>query len=181
MSRAEKDRRYGYEIKTLDNMIGRKVMSISIKNGMDQLTVMHGWIIGYLYKNQDQDIYQKDLEAKFCITRSTVTNILKLMEKKGYIQRVAVAKDARLKKIVLTEKALNIQQKNYMDMHEMMENELVAGIEDKDLVTFLEVIRKMKQNLGEIELDRYCDVGPFHRGIPPERKSEPVSRNSRQN
>ena len=68
------------------------------ERGVDELTAMHGWILGYLCRNEHKDIFQKDIEAEFKICRSTVTNILKLMEKKGYIKRESVPYDARLKK-----------------------------------------------------------------------------------
>lgn len=57
---------------------------------MDKLTLMHGWIIAYLYDHRDEDVYQKDIENAFSIARSTVTSILKLMEKKNYITRRAL-------------------------------------------------------------------------------------------
>ena len=50
---------------------------------IDEVTVMHGWILAYLEDNREREIYQKDIEGKFGINRSTVTNIVKLMEKKG--------------------------------------------------------------------------------------------------
>ena len=145
----EECRHVGYEIKTLDKMIGRAVMNISLKNGMDQVTVMHGWIIGYLYKNQDRDVYQKDLETEFQITRSTVTSILKLMEKKGYIERVSVEKDARLKKLVLTEKAKKIQRQNFIDMHNTLEKQITRDISPEEMVVFRKVLHKMKRNLKD--------------------------------
>ncbi len=122
---------------------------------MDQVTVMHGWIIGYLYDHPNQDIYQKDIEAAFRITRSTVANIVKLMEKKGYIQRVSVEKDARLKKLVLTEKAKQFQRQNYIDMHNIVETQLTTNISAEDLETFLRILRTMRTNLengGEMTL-----------------------------
>lgn len=143
----ENTRKVSYEIKTLDHMIVRKIMNISLKNGMDRVTVMHGWIIGYLYDHQDADVYQKDLEAQFCISRSTVTNILKLMEKKGYIERVSVEKDARLKKIILTERARKIQRQNYIDMHNIVEKQLGKDIPEEDMEKFIQIIWKMKENL----------------------------------
>ena len=139
----------GYEIKTLDHIIERNIINISLKNGMDRVTVMHGWIIGYLYANEHRDIYQKDLESEFCISRSTVTNILKLMEKKGYIERISVKKDARLKKIILTDKARKIQRQNYIDMHNMVETQLKKGISEEDMEKFIQIIRKMKENLTD--------------------------------
>lgn len=73
----------GFAIRSLDNLITRKMIAYAAQNGVDELTIMHGWIIGYLYDNMEKEIFQKDIEAKFSIGRSTVTGILKLMEKKG--------------------------------------------------------------------------------------------------
>ncbi|MCD8025604.1 MAG: MarR family transcriptional regulator [Clostridiales bacterium] len=86
------------EIKALDNILNRKLIAIATKAGVEQVTVMHGWIIKYLYINRENDIFQKDIEAEFAIARSTVTSILKLMEKKNYIRRISIESDARLKK-----------------------------------------------------------------------------------
>lgn len=148
--------RIGYEIKTLDKMIGRAVMNISMKNGMDQVTVMHGWIIAYLYENQHREIYQKDLETEFRITRSTVTNILQLMEKKGYIERVSVERDARLKKLILTEKAKQIQRRNFIDMHNKLDKQITKDIPEEDIKVFLKAVAKMKQNLEDERGETSC-------------------------
>ena len=84
-----KKRKIGHELRTLDNMMSRNLMAAARERGVDELTAMHGWILGYLCRNEDKDIFQKDIEAEFKICRSTVTNILKLMEKKGYIRRAS--------------------------------------------------------------------------------------------
>ena len=60
---------------------------------------MHGRILGYLYWSRPKDVYQKDIEEHFNITRSSVAGIVKLMEQKGYILRQSVQGDARLKKL----------------------------------------------------------------------------------
>ena len=143
------ERSIGYEVKTLNNLIFRDLLSVSSRKGLDELTMMHGWIIGYLYKNQDRDVYQKDLETEFQITRSTVTSILKLMEKKGYIERVSVEKDARLKKLVLTEKAKKIQRQNFIDMHNTLEKQITRDISPEEMVVFRKVLHKMKRNLED--------------------------------
>ena len=57
----------------------------------------------HLYRHREEQVFQRDIEREFSITRSTVTNILQLMERKGYIERRSVPQDARLKKLVLTE------------------------------------------------------------------------------
>ena len=52
------------------------------------------------------DVYQKDVEQEFRIRRSTATVMLQSLEQKGYLVRVASTEDARLKRILLTEKAI---------------------------------------------------------------------------
>ena len=81
----------GFNIRSIDNMLMRKAMAMSDeeseKNGM--MPVMQGWIMGYLYDHKEEEIFQRDIEAQFYIARSTVTCLVKQMEQKGYIARVA--------------------------------------------------------------------------------------------
>ena len=94
MERSEE--RIGFEIRRLDHMLARNLQAHVKTAGIDEVTVMHGWIIRYLYANRDKDVFQRDIEKYFSIGRSTVTNIIQLMEKKGFIVRESVEYDARL-------------------------------------------------------------------------------------
>ena len=67
----------------------------------------------------DTEIYQKDIEQEFKVSRATASNMLQLMERKGLIVRESVSRDARLKKISLTEKAKNMVAKSDADIREM--------------------------------------------------------------
>ena len=117
---------------------------------------MHGWIMGYLYHNKDKEIYQKTIESKFSIQRSTVTSILQLMEKKGYIRREAVEGDARLKRIVLTELGTETAIKA-RSMIESMEERLIEGIEENKMDIFLEVAAKMRENMKKGKEKYYAE------------------------
>ncbi len=55
-------------------------------------------------------IFPQDVERRFGITRSTSSRVLALMERKGLIVRESVPRDARLKKIVLTDKSRDIAE-----------------------------------------------------------------------
>ena len=81
------------QIRRVDNLIFRKINQFARENDVEQATPMHGWIIGYLYRHRDTPVFQRDIEREFSITRSTVTNILQLMERKGYIERRSVPQD----------------------------------------------------------------------------------------
>lgn len=136
----------GHEIKALDHLMQRKMIMIASKSELDKVTVMHGWIIGYLSHNINTDIYQKDIESEFAISRSTVTNILKLMEKKGYITRTSVESDARLKKISLTDKGKQIGAilQKAVDENEKVFDKLLDEDEKK---SFLLLIKKLRYGL----------------------------------
>ena len=84
------------QLRRVDNLIFRRLNQFSRANGVEQTTPMHGWIIEYLYRHRDEPVFQRDIEREFSITRSTVTNILQLMERKGYIERQSVPQVARL-------------------------------------------------------------------------------------
>lgn len=104
-----KGRKIGPEIHCADLKLSRNLSAHVRKSGVDEVTMMHGWIIRYLYENREQDIFQKDIEQRFAVGRSTVTNLLQLMEKKGFVRRESVKQDARLKKVILTEKELQVR------------------------------------------------------------------------
>lgn len=136
----------GFEVRTLDNMIYRQLLAYEARRGIDEVTVMHGWIIGYMYDNQEKDIFQKDIEATFSIARSTVTGILKLMEKKGYIHRESVERDARLKRLVLTDRGRELHEGTVQNI-KMLEARVREGISPQELETFFRVIELIKANL----------------------------------
>ncbi|MGX8701999.1 MarR family winged helix-turn-helix transcriptional regulator [Caproiciproducens sp.] len=139
----------GLELRSLNNMIRRYFEFSSHKNEIETITGNNGWIIGYLADNADKNIYQKDLEDHFTITRSTASKVLSLMEQKGLIQRQAVAQDARLKKIVLTEKAWKIKGLMREDA-ERMERTLTNGFTDEEVETLYSYLQRMRANISDM-------------------------------
>lgn len=145
----------GKEIKRLDNEIHSMMLAHRAETETKDLTMMHNWVIGFLYMNRDKEIFQKDLEAQFSIARSTATGILQLMEKKGYLYRESVDWDARLKKIVLTQKGIQMHEDHIQHM-DRMESILREGLSEEEVQLFLRVVRTMRENLerNHSETDR---------------------------
>ena len=110
------------------------------------ITSMNGWFIGYLLARRDSDVFQRDIEEHFSVRRSTVSNIVQLMEKKGLITREPVHYDARLKKLVLTEKALEAHNRVYTGML-ALEKRIISGVTEQELDTVYAVIEKIKANI----------------------------------
>ena len=147
----EKGRMIGPEIHCTDLKLSRNLSAHVRKSGIDEVTMMHGWIIRYLYENQDRDIFQKDIEQQFSVGRSTVTNLIQLMEKKGFVRRESVKQDARLKKVILTEKGIESQEA-FEDVVEHIEAELSENIEKEDLHTFYKVLDQIRANAKKYEI-----------------------------
>lgn len=140
------DHKVGLEIRTLANLTKRHIGNLPTIKSIESVTGIHSWLIGYLYNHQDKDIYQKDIEELFSIRRSTATAILQRMEKNGLIMRVAVEHDARLKKIIITEKAAQIQKQIEVEISEF-EKQIIRGISQEELEAFYKITEKMKANL----------------------------------
>lgn len=140
------NRELGFQIKSVSNLMLRKMKSKGAENV--EITRMQAWIIGYIYECGDQDVFQRDLEKKFNIRRSTATGILQLMEQNGLITRSSVPYDARLKKLELTPKALKIQ-KAIAERISRLEEIMGEGISEEEKEAFFGVMEKIKANLAE--------------------------------
>ncbi len=140
------ERYIAMELGKIGNLMKREFGKNEVRTQLEEATGKNTWIILYLAEHRDKDVYQKDIENTFSIRRSTVSNMLKLMEKKGYIRREAVDTDARLKKLVLTQKALDADR---MLKAQLTENErlLRRNISDGELEIFYRVLDKIRANI----------------------------------
>lgn len=139
------DYQIGPEICKLAHTIRRMIDSSQRHKYIDNvLGSTNGWVIGYIAKSSG-DIYQKDLEKQFSIRRSSVSKMLSSLEEKGLVRRESVKGDARLKRLVLTDKAIEIHAIAEEDRAEQ-EGILRNGISDAELAAFMSVLRKIGQN-----------------------------------
>ena len=115
----------------------------------DELTPMQRHILNYiLLETLHRDIYQKNLEEEFQVRKSTVSGILKLIEKNGFIYRESVKEDARLKRILHTKKAEALRPSILEHIHET-EIRMTEGVSEQDLFLCKKVLYQMCQNLAE--------------------------------
>ena len=138
----------GLKVRMLSNLIKRDVEKGKSEMGLSLPKGINGWAISYFFDNSDKDIFQKDFEAEFSIRRSTASTILKTMEQNGFINRVSVESDARLKKIVLTEKAVNIH-KAVLNNINKREERLKKGLTKQEIDAFLVIADKLIKNMEE--------------------------------
>ncbi len=132
--------------KTLDHALTRKCLKIARERGIDEFSMMHGHILGFLYCRQNQDVYQRDLEAAFNVTRSSVSGMVKLMEKKGYITRQSADGDTRLKKLSLTELGISVFERS-MEAIDEVEALACQGLSLEERALFQSLCQRIQANL----------------------------------
>ena len=136
-------RHLGLEVHRLEKLMARQRGYSAAHQDADRQTGMHGYLLRYLYENQERDVFQRDIEKAFSISRSSVTVTLQLMEKNGLIRRESVAQ-----RIVLTQKARDLHRQIEADIL-AFESNLARGISEEEQEVFLRVAKKMQENLRE--------------------------------
>ena len=136
----------GFQAHELSKKIKTCLQNMAEDSGEDPGAVTHGWLIGYLYDHRDTDIYQKDLEDKLHLAKSSIATILQSLEQTGYIRRETPSHDARQKKVVLTPKGCEFEQ---IMRRRIIATEMLVrqGIPEEDMKTFFRVMKKMIQNV----------------------------------
>ncbi len=137
----------GIAVRCLNNRIGRTVSAAASREFGDSATAVHGWVVRYLYDHRDQNVYQRDLETRFSVRRSTMTSILQLMEKNGLIAREADEKDGRLKKLILTPLAIDIQERMRKEI-DKIEALMRQGLTEEEINAFIATAEKIGKNLS---------------------------------
>jgi DNA-binding MarR family transcriptional regulator len=91
-------------------------------------------------------VFQRDVEEAFDLSRSTATGILQLLEKNGFLLRESTQQDARLKSLVPTQKAEELEHQIRLCIQDI-ETALTKGLSPGQLQLFAEVTAQMSQNL----------------------------------
>ena len=145
----------GAHLRFLTHAFTRRHLKIAREMGEEDLSMVHGHLIGFLYRNRERPIYQRDIEDELHITRSSVTSLVKLMEKRGYIARESVESDARLKRLTLTDKGV-ASFEHSMAAIRQTEELAVQGLTPEQKADFFAICAIMENNLVGKEGDHAC-------------------------
>jgi DNA-binding MarR family transcriptional regulator len=147
MSGDDRENSVGFLVRKLGNELRKRRERLETASG-EPLTMMQSWVLGYLIHNEDHDVYQRELESNLNIGKSTLTEVLHLMEKNRLVKRERVESDRRLRRIALTEKSRQINELIASDIKET-ERRLKDGIPDEDMEVFIRTINKMIDNIKD--------------------------------
>ena len=140
------ERYLGKEIIALSNLIKRRMRAASESLG---ITDTQARVIQYISEESEKrEVFQKDIEDTFCVRRSSVTQIIQLLERDGFIVRESVERDARLKKLVVTKKGYQIEK--VMKKHiQDMEAELEGNISPQEKEMLINILYRIRKNIVE--------------------------------
>lgn len=138
----------GHELAYTNNLIARRIARGGNNKYAMNISPIQVRIVKYLVKQNNKAILQKDMEYLFNIRRSTVSGVIKTMEKNNIIIRENVKDDNKSKEIKLTEdvyKRANDLVKELKDL----DLELLKDVNKEDLEVFMRVLKNIQDNLKE--------------------------------
>jgi DNA-binding MarR family transcriptional regulator len=139
----EKQFNFGVTIKQLN-----KIMEIRFNKSLKKwdLTYSQFSVIMYLFKHQNQQIMQKNIEDAFLLKGSTVTGILKRLEEKHFITRQTDSSDRRVNYLRLLPKGLELENYVY-DEVERLEKETLGVFTQNEKMILEELLRRCLDHL----------------------------------
>ncbi len=121
----------------------------AIADTLDQsLTSTNARIICFIVENEEKEhLFQKDIEAFMGLKRSSVSLILNTMQKNDFIMRLPVPHDARLNKIVVTEKAKELYPL-IVQAFDGVDKRIKQSLTAKELALLAPILQKMSDCLS---------------------------------
>lgn len=154
----EREKRVAFILREIHNQTKLVIHRSSPRFEKGPRSQLQGGILGYLYHHADQPVYQKDLEKEFRISGATASNTLQSMERDGLITRKALDKDARLKRILMTEEAY--QNHRQIEAHmELMDRRMLEGMSGNEVAELYRLLGIVLDNLETLaeEHSGSCD------------------------
>ena len=136
----------GILINKIANQLKRKMDKEMNENY--NLTKTQSLVLSYI--NSNKEIYQKDIEKRFSIRRSTATEILNLMEKRNLIKRMPSKIDKRLNNIEITEEGIKLEKVGKEKIKEL-EKHMTKSLTKEEKKELIRLLEKVEQNLLERE------------------------------
>lgn len=138
----------GHKVRIVNNNIDKYFHTAWAKSG-SEATRMQCATLHYLRVHKEENVFQKDLEVAFSVSAATMTNILKVMEKEGLISRISMESDARLKKLVMTEKGVALDNEAHQNVVRL-EAGMKKGFTEEEITRFREYLDRMAQNIVDL-------------------------------
>ena len=116
--------------------------------GVEHLAGPQGHVLHFLGDHMDKEIFVKDIETELKISKSVASNLVKRMEKNGFVQIIPSVVDKCFKQVVLTPLGQEKLQP-LRDWHQEMSESLFRGIPREDFQSMIRLIHQLKENIKQ--------------------------------
>ncbi len=128
----------------IDQQINASVLDMELTSA--QLFVLH-----YIIRNAEREIYQRDVEDHFELSHATVSGLIARLEAKGFLVSIPGERDKRYKRLCATEKALCCDQQMGKNI-EQTEQLILRGFSAEETQQLHQYLERISCNLG-IDID----------------------------
>ncbi|MFB4006034.1 MarR family winged helix-turn-helix transcriptional regulator [Streptococcus pneumoniae] len=137
-------KRFGHQIHLM-------VQKEAKRCGIEFMGGPQGQVVRFLdSREENQDLVLiKDIEQELNITKSVASNLVKRMVQNGLVELEASPSDKRAKFVRLTDKSRS-QMKQVKAFFERIDNQLMADIDEDELLIFEKVLNQLKENIEGI-------------------------------
>ena len=140
----------GAQINLLSRMLKRR-LNVTLQ-GLG-ITAIQSRVMFYIMDHCPAGpVFQRDVEQAFSLSRSTATCILQQLEEKDLLRRESVPSDARLKNLVPTPRAAELDAEVRACLRQS-EAVLTRGLSDGQVQLFKETLATMAANLEQAGTD----------------------------
>ena len=102
--------------------------------------------LGYIYRHQEKGISQKDIMKTFDRKGSTVSSILKNLEKRDLVYRKVNPEDTRSKILKLTDEGITLVE-SFTKVFDEIEERMILNFAEEDKIKLNEYLEQMMKNL----------------------------------
>lgn len=136
----------GYLINQIQKISSRKFNELLKEKNIDEFNGSQGVILYSLWNNKELTI--KEIGKITGLAKTSLTSMLDRMEEKGLIRRKDNSEDKRSIKIMLTDKAKELE-KDYNDISNEMSNVFYKNFTDKEINEIENYLERIISNLEE--------------------------------
>ncbi len=137
-------KRFGHQIHLM-------VQKEAKRCGIEFMGGPQGQVVRFLdSREENQDLVLiKDIEQELNITKSVASNLVKRMVQNNLVELEASPSDRRAKFVRLTDKSRS-QMQEIKAFFERIDNQLMADIDEDELLIFEKVLNQLQENIKRI-------------------------------
>ena len=137
-------KRFGHQIHLM-------VQKEAKRSGIEFMGGPQGQVLRFLdSRGENQDLVLiKDIEKELNISKSVASNLVKRMVQNGLVELEASPVDKRAKFVRLTDKSCS-QMQEVKTFFERIDKQLLAGVDEGELVIFEKVLSQLQENIRGI-------------------------------